>query len=103
MKVGRKIALSLATAGVAAGLALGGGAVANATIVYPSQGGTWDYGVDYWVMNTWSNYHHPSRVHHSTACSASACTQSGWVPAGYWSKASRQATWGGNTAYYNVS
>lgn len=103
MKVGRKIALWLATVGVAAGLALGGGGVANATTTYPSEGGTWDYGVDYWVMKTWSNYYHPSRVHHSTACSASACTQSGWVPAGYWSNASRLATWGGNTAYYNVS
>jgi lactococcin 972 family bacteriocin len=103
MKARRKITLALATAGLAASLAVGGAAVAKATTVYPPEGGTWDYGVDYWVMKTWSNYHHPSRVHHSTACSSSACTYSGWVPAGYWSKAERLASWGGNTAYYKVS
>lgn len=99
----RTAMVGLAAADLAVGLGVGGATAANATTEYPSVGGTWNYGVDYLTLRVWSNYHHPSRVHSSMACSASACKGSGWVPAGLWSYAERQATWGGNTAYYNVS
>ena len=67
----KSIARTLGAATLAAGLLFGGAAAANAETVNVG-GGTWDYGVDkLFTMSTWSNYHHPSRAHGSTACSSS--------------------------------
>lgn len=90
----------VAAAVLTAGLVAGGASAANATTEYVG-GGTWDYGVNYGTLVTWSDYHHPSRVHGSTACNANNCKASGAKPAGVWSRASITATWGGNTAYWN--
>ncbi|WP_369127125.1 lactococcin 972 family bacteriocin [Rothia nasisuis] len=68
MKFSKKI---LATIALSASL-FGGASATNAAIHYVG-GGTWDQGVNYGVMNTWSNYHRPSKAHGSTACSAKGC------------------------------
>lgn len=85
---------------VSAGLILGGTVSAQAVTEYVG-GETWDYGVNYWTMTTWSNYHHTKVVHGSTACSLHKCASSKRTPKNLWSKASVTATWGGNTAYWN--
>ena len=95
MKFSKKI---LATVALSASL-FGGASAANAAI-HNVGGGTWDQGVNYLVMNTWSNYHHPSKAHGSTACSAKGCDRA-TAPPNRWSKASIRATWGGNTSYCN--
>ncbi|HJD51383.1 MAG TPA: lactococcin 972 family bacteriocin [Candidatus Rothia avistercoris] len=85
-------------------LALGASLFAGATAANAAQvsagGGTWDYGVSYVTMTTWSNYHHPTRAHGSTACNKNACKVSDTVPRDVWSKAAIKATWGGNTSYW---
>lgn len=101
MNAKKRIVMTLSTVGLAASLAVGGAAVANAAVVSVA-GGTWDYGVDYWVMNTHSNYYQGSRLHNSTACSSSQCVGSGWTPPGVLARANVHATWGGNTAWYNL-
>lgn len=98
----KKQSILAGAAGVvaSAGLLFGAAAPASAAVETP-EGGLWDYGVNYWVLNTWSDYYHETDAHGSTACSANACDESGTVPGGQWSEASISATWGGNTAYYN--
>ena len=98
----KTIARTLGAATLAAGLLFGGAAAANAETVKVG-GGTWDYGVDkLFTMSTWSNYHHPSRAHGSTACSSSTCKRSATAPAGKWSKAQGRSTWSGNQAYWRL-
>ncbi len=76
-------------------------ATAHATVEYVG-GGTFDYGVNYWSGTVWSDYHHPSKAHTSTACNASDCSWSGVKPAGVWARATISSTLGGNTAYWNA-
>lgn len=54
MKLSKKV---LAAVALSASL-FGSASAANAAIHYVG-GGTWDQGVNYIVMNTWSNYHNP--------------------------------------------
>jgi hypothetical protein len=100
----KKFAQASATVGIVAALVLGGGTVANATTAHP-EGGTWNYGVR-WVGGSneqvYSEYQHPSRQGHATACSTAGCAASTWVNPGNTAKASRSAGSFGNTAYYNV-
>ncbi|MBB4071681.1 lactococcin 972 family bacteriocin [Canibacter oris] len=88
-----------ATVLLAAGIIFAGTGTAGAAI--SAGGGSWDYGVDYWSMKTWSNYYHATKVHSSTACNANRCVSSGPTPKDRWSYASLRATWGGNTSYWN--
>jgi len=85
----------LAAGMVAAGIAVGA-APASAYTSYP-EGGTWDYGNS---GSTWSNYHHPSKVHRSTACNSTKCLRSADAARGSWSRASVSWTVTGNTWYY---
>ncbi|WP_204576887.1 lactococcin 972 family bacteriocin [Clavibacter michiganensis] len=98
-----KRTLSIASGvGLVAALLLGGAGAANATTEYVG-GGTWNYGVERVVGNySYSNYLHSSKAHGSTACSSSKCVRSDTVPGGKWSRASVQASAGGNTAYWRV-
>jgi lactococcin 972 family bacteriocin len=98
IKVSGAIALSM-------GLTFGAGQAAQAITAYPA-GGTWQYGINqpsstYYV---YSNYHHPSALHRSTACNISSCSRSADRGAGIWSYASIVASGAffgtNNTAYY---
>jgi lactococcin 972 family bacteriocin len=67
-------------------------------------GGLWQYGTT--TADVYSNYHHPSLYHSSTACNAGVlgdkCDQ-GVAAAGAWAYASIGKSWlGGNTAYWNT-
>lgn len=98
----RRLVIGFSSLLAAAGLCFGAVSPAAATIEYP-EGGTWEYGVNYWIKQVYSNYHHPSVLHNSTACNGDGkCTTSPAAIPGNWSYASERATWGGNTAYYNA-
>lgn len=92
----RHCAIILAITG---GLLTAGASAANATVTSVG-GGTWDYGVNFWISQAYSNYYHPQVAHGSTACNSKVCSRSDPAPRGVWSKASIRATWGGNTAYW---
>lgn len=85
----------LAAGALTAGALLGAGP-ANAYVSYP-EGGTWDYGNS---GRTWSDYHHPSKLHRSTACNSVTCLRSADTGRGSWSRASVSWTVTGNTWYY---
>lgn len=76
-----------------------GASAADAARSYPD-GGTWDRGRNLWTGTVYSNYHHPSRVHGSTACNSRDCNRSPLVPRNQWSYASIKDTTGGNTTFY---
>lgn len=93
----------IATGSAVAALVLLPTAAALATTVNVG-GGLWQYGTT--STEVYSNYHHPSLYHSSTACNAGAlgdkCDQ-GVAAAGAWSYASIGKSWlGGNTAYWNT-
>lgn len=81
---------SLAT--LALGSSLFAGAAAANAVQVSAGGGTWNYGVNYVTMTTWSNYHHPTRAHGGTACNKVACNPSDTIPGGVWSKVAIKAT-----------
>ncbi len=88
---------------LSAALVLGGASAAMATIAYPPEGGTWDYGTSGSVI--WSDYHHPSRSHGSSVenCDGNL-TRSPTVLPGQWSHAQRNdgCTFAVDYAYYRV-
>jgi lactococcin 972 family bacteriocin len=93
----------IATGSVVAGLVLLPVAAAAATTVSVG-GGLWQYGVT--SSQVYSNYHHASLYHSSTACNRAVlgdrCRQA-VAAAGAWSYASIAKSWdGGNTAYWNT-
>ncbi|OJX75264.1 lactococcin 972 family bacteriocin [Leifsonia sp. 71-9] len=92
---GRIISTALAAGALTAG-ALLSAAPASAYVSYP-EGGTWDYGNS---GRTWSDYHHPSKLHRSTACNSYTCLRSADAARGSWSRASVAWTVTGNTWYY---
>lgn len=63
-------------------------------------GGTWNYGAGSQVV--WSNYHHPSVCHGSTAV-GQYTVRSPDTAAGYWSYASAPVKVSGNNAYYRTT
>lgn len=91
----RVLAGLIAAAALGVGLSTAAVAPANATTAYP-EGGTWQYG------HSFSNYHHPSKLHRSTTCTSTGCTRSADARGGSWSYSSRQVTLYGNQAYYYV-
>ena len=98
----KRIAI-VATLALSASVATAG--AAYATTSYPD-GGTWVYETNVVVTqgSVYSNYHHPSRVHGSTAMDGSGNTdRSPDKPAGVWAYASKVGTWWGNSAYYRVN
>lgn len=79
-----------------------GANAADAARSYP-EGGTWDSGRNLWTGKVYSNYHHPNRVHGSTACNAKSCNRSKLVNPNQWSYASIMDTTGGNVSYYRFN
>jgi lactococcin 972 family bacteriocin len=65
-------------AGVAltAALVLGGATAAFATTNYPSQGGTWTYGLSTGLISPYSNYYHGSKCHGSSVVTDWASSRS---------------------------
>lgn len=60
-----------------------------------AEGGTWNYAPGY------SDYHHPNKLHRSTACNGNGlCNRSADVGGGKWANAKVGKTPSGNTAYY---
>lgn len=103
-----RLAIVLTTAALTVASIAGGAGAANATTEYP-QGGTWQYGVHEpsSTILVYSNYHHPSKKHRSTACNKNSCSRSADKGANVWSYASITASGSifdgnGNTAYYHV-
>lgn len=86
----------------AAACLLTGANAADAARTYP-EGGTWDSGRNFWTGTVYSNYHHPTRMHGSTACNANSCNRSSLVVPGRWSYASIKDTTGGNASYYRFN
>ncbi|MGG7508954.1 lactococcin 972 family bacteriocin [Plantibacter sp. YIM 135249] len=91
---------SLAAFTLSAALLGAGAAAANAATEYP-EGGTFDYGTDSPTRGTWSDYHHPSRAHHTRAGNASYFQNSGVASPGRWAQAQVGTTLWGNYALYN--
>lgn len=87
------------------GLTLGGVALsASASVVYPPEGGVWNYGVTHGEYGlVWSVYDHGRRFHKSTACNAESCDYSRWLPPRRTARAVLfPSTPHGNTAYYDA-
>ena len=79
-------------------------AVAAAATTVTVGGGLWQYGTT--SSDVYSNYHHASLYHSSTACNdgvlGDTCDQD-VAAAGAWSYALISKSWlGGNTAYWNT-
>lgn len=88
----------IASLAAAVGLVLASAGAAHATIVYPAQGGTWDYGNG--KVQACSNYNKAGR--HSSSLYRNGILQSGNVcVAKDWSYATKcHAPWTGGFAYY---
>ncbi|WP_226654597.1 lactococcin 972 family bacteriocin [Leifsonia sp. LS1] len=97
MRLKKSLIATALAAGVLTGGTLLSAAPANAYVSYP-EGGTWDYGNS---GSTWSHYHHPSKVHRSTACNSYTCLRSADAGRGSWSRATVAWTVTGNTWYYD--
>ena len=80
------------------GLVVGSAGAAHAVTIYPSAGGTWEYGNG--VVQAYSNYHKDSN--HTSSLYKNGTLQSGNVCVGTgWSYAtSYHAPWTGGFAYY---
>jgi lactococcin 972 family bacteriocin len=87
------------TAATAALLAIGVTTAQAATTAYPSEGGTWKYGVTGSYIT--SDYLHNTRTHKSTAVGVNTVIAA-WTSPGVWSKAKAISALGGNKAYYDV-
>ena len=96
MKLRNRVVSTVLAAGALTIGATLGAAPANAYISYP-EGGTWDYGNS---GKTWSNYHHGSKTHRSTACNSYTCLRSADAGRRNWSYSSVAWTVTGNTWYY---
>ncbi|MBP2322093.1 hypothetical protein JOF56_002478 [Kibdelosporangium banguiense] len=94
----KKIALTGLTA---AAVLTGTAGIAAATIAYPKEGGTWDYGAN--ANSVWSLYNHPSNCHSSATDGASGRRTSGATRGGQWAASTDSAALWGNKAYYNPS
>lgn len=93
----------IATGSVVAAMVLLPVVAAAATTEYVG-GGLWQYGTT--SSEVYSNYHHASLYHSSTACNngllGDTCDQD-VAEAGAWSEASIAKSWsGGNTAFWNT-
>lgn len=71
---------------------------ANAAIVYPPEGGTWDRGAG--TSYVWSEYYHRDICHGSTAVGKTTVRDS--ASAGHWAIARAQAKLSGNETYYRA-
>lgn len=93
----------LAAGVLSASLVLGGASAALATVAYPPEGGTWEYGTSSNVV--YSNYYHATRSHGSSVknCHGSL-TRSPTVLKGAWSHAQRNDACSGEIdyAYYRL-
>jgi lactococcin 972 family bacteriocin len=97
VKVKNKVVSTVLAAGaLTIGAVVGVAAPANAYTSYP-EGGTWSYGNS---GKTWSDYHHGSKKHRSTACNSYTCLRSADAGKGSWSYSSVAWTVTGNTWYY---
>jgi lactococcin 972 family bacteriocin len=96
MKIRTIIKTSL-TAAVATTMLSAGAALA--TVAHP-EGGTWDYGVTSSVA--YSNYHHATKHHGSTAQNGNGTVRSPNVTPGSWSNAQIKKATGGNKAFYRL-
>lgn len=64
------------------------------------EGGTWSHGTNDGV---YSNYHHPSKRHGSTAMNGRGLSKKVTnIPSGSWSYASISKTLAGNSAYWHI-
>jgi lactococcin 972 family bacteriocin len=82
------------------GVLLPTGGVAPNYTSHP-EGGTWIHGTDNGV---YSNYHHPTKRHGSTAMNGRGLSHKVTnISGGAWSKASIAKTWAGNTAYWHLN
>lgn len=99
MKFRKFVITGVVLAGTLSGGVIAGALPADAVTTHPA-GGTWDYGVAGYPGSTWSNYHHPSKKHRSTACNTSWCTRSADGAPGSWSRISVAASVSNNTAFY---
>ncbi|WP_295128068.1 lactococcin 972 family bacteriocin [uncultured Leifsonia sp.] len=95
----KSLAKALAITATTAALVTLGATAAQATTAYPSEGGTWNYGVS--GKYTTSDYLHNTRTHKSTAVGHNTVVSASTSP-GVWSKAQAISAVGGNKAYYDV-
>ena len=102
---GRGLTALAATTTLAAALALAGATAANATTVYPPEGGTWEYGViePASTVFVYSHYRHPTVTHRaSVQVSNGTLYRSNWVAPGIWANVDKPTGWFNNYAYYAV-
>ncbi|MCY9787583.1 lactococcin 972 family bacteriocin [Nocardiopsis sp. EMB25] len=87
---------------IASGITVGTAGVAAAVVEYVG-GGTWSHGSQgvAGAGVTWSNYHHGSVCHGSTAVGAYTVRDS--APAGEWSRAAAPKALGNNQTYWRTS
>jgi len=92
----RKLFFSIGIAGM---LFIGSAIPAFATVAYPAEGGTWNYGSETvsGQKHGWSHYVHPSRYHSATAIVGSSNPKA-WANANYWADADAYGGTG-NIAY----
>jgi lactococcin 972 family bacteriocin len=95
-----KLARTLGTAIVTAGLTFGIAGVALAEVVSVG-GGTWDYGSG--LPNVWSNYSHDSVRHYSSVATGGGSSyRAPCTPPGYTSLASiNKAPWDHGSAFWS--